>query len=117
MTPLGARLREFREARGLTLAEMADGLGVSAAYLSAVEHGKRARPRSGFLELVNACLNLDWEEAEELRQLSEISRPRVVLDTGGLSPKATELANLLARRIRDLDDTRIETLLAELRDP
>ena len=117
MTPLGRRLRDLREARGLTLAVMAEGLGVSAAYLSAVEHGKRARPRSGFLELVNACLNLDWEEAEELRRLSEISRPRVVLDTGGLSPKATELANLLAIRIRDLDDSRIDTLLAELRDP
>lgn len=117
MTPLGQRLRELREDRGLTLAEMAGGLGVSAAYLSAVEHGKRARPRSGFLELVNACLNLDWEEAEELRQLSEISKPRVVLDTGGLSPKATELANLLAERIRELDDSRIDTLLAELRDP
>lgn len=117
MTPLGRRLRELREQRGLTLAAMADALGVSAAYLSAVEHGKRARPRSGFLELVNACLSLDWEEAEELRRLSEISRPRVVLDTGGLSPKATELANLLADRIRELDDSRIDTLLAELRDP
>ncbi len=117
MTPLGARLRELRESRGLTLAQMAEGLGVSAAYLSAVEHGKRARPRSGFLELVNACLALDWEEAEELRRLSEISRPRVLLDTAGLSPKATELANRLAERIRDLDDTRIDTLLAELRDP
>lgn len=116
MTPLGARLRALREGRGLTLAQMAADLGVSAAYLSAVEHGKRARPRSGFLELVNACLTLDWEEAEDLRRLAEISRPRVMLDTAGLSPKATELANRLADRIRSLDDARIDTLLAELQD-
>jgi len=116
VTPLGARLRALRVDRDLTLAQMAAALGVSAAYLSAVEHGKRARPRSGFLELVNACLNLDWEEAEELRRLAEISSPRVLLDTAGLSPKATELANRLAARIRDLDDSRIDTLLAELND-
>lgn len=116
MTPLGARMRALRETRGLSLATMAQALGVSAAYLSAVEHGKRARPGSGFLELVNACLNLDWEEAEELRRLAEISKPRILLDTGGLSPKATELANRLAGRIRDLDDARLDTLLAELKD-
>ena len=59
-------------------------------------------------------LNLDWEEAEELRGLLEISAPKVTIDTGGLSPKATELANRLAARIRDLDDARLDTLLAEL---
>ncbi len=116
MTPLGQRIRALREDRGLTLAAMAAELGVSGAYLSALEHGKRGVPRSGFLELVNACLNLDWEEAEELRQLTVISSPKVTIDTGGLSPKATELVNRLASRIRDLDDTRLDTLLAELRE-
>ena len=41
MTPLGYRLRQLRAARGVTLAEMAVALGVSPAYLSALEHGKR----------------------------------------------------------------------------
>lgn len=117
MTPLGARLRQLRAERGLQLAEMAAALGVSAAYLSALEHGKRGVPRAVFLELVNGYFNLGWDEAEELRRLAAISDPRVVLDTGGLSPKATELANRLAARIADLDDSRLSTLLAELEDP
>jgi len=116
VTPLGQRIRELRADHGLTLARMATALGVSAAYLSALEHGKRGVPRSGFLELVNACLNLGSEEAEDLRRLANISDPRVVLDTGGLSPKATELANRLAARLGELDDSRIDALLAELRD-
>lgn len=116
MTPLGARLRELRQARHSTLAEMAAALGISAAYLSALEHGKRGVPRAVFLELVFGYFNLGWDEAEELRQLAALSKPRVVLDTAGLSPKATELANRLARDIRDLDDSRIDALLAELRD-
>lgn len=117
MTPLGARLRALRSARAVTLAEMAAALGVSAAYLSALEHGKRGVPRAVFLEMINGYFNLGWDEAEELRRLAEVSDPRVVLDTGGLSPKATEFANRLAARIADLDDARLDTLLAELEDP
>lgn len=117
MTPLGEKLRALRAARGATLAEMAAAVGVSAAYLSALEHGKRGVPRAVFLELINGYFNLGWDDAEELRRLAAISDPRVVLDTAGLSPKATELANRLAARLRDLDDSRLATLLAELEDP
>jgi transcriptional regulator with XRE-family HTH domain len=41
MTPFGARLRALRADRGLTLKDLAEGLQVSTAYLSALEHGKR----------------------------------------------------------------------------
>ena len=44
MTPFGARIREMRQQRGITLQDMAAALEVSPAYLSALEHGKRGRP-------------------------------------------------------------------------
>ena len=44
MTPFGDRMRKLRSERGITLKEMAEALGVSSAYLSALEHGKRGRP-------------------------------------------------------------------------
>lgn len=116
MTPLGARIRVLRSERGLTLAQMAAALQISTAYLSALEHGKRGVPTSGFLELVTAFFGLDWDEAEELRRLAEISRPKVLLDTSGLSPKATEFANRLGKRIRHLDDSRLDALLGDLAD-
>jgi transcriptional regulator with XRE-family HTH domain len=114
MTPLGQRIRDLRAERGLTLAQMAAALQVSTAYLSALEHGKRGVPTSGFLELVTAYFGLDWDEAEDIRTLAEISKPKVTLDTGGLHPKATELANRLAKRIRKLDEDSIDRLLAQL---
>ena len=46
MTPLGQKMRELREARGVTLKQMATALNVSSAYLSALEHGRRGRRRS-----------------------------------------------------------------------
>jgi transcriptional regulator with XRE-family HTH domain len=44
MTPLGARIRQLRDERGVTLKDMAKALHVSSAYLSALEHGRRGKP-------------------------------------------------------------------------
>ena len=114
MTPFGRRIRELRNQRGLTLRAMAEAMGVSAAYLSALEHGHRGRPGSGFVMQVCAYFGLIWDEAEDLKRLAERSHPRVVVDTAGLSPRATELANLLARRIGDLSDDTIDWIIHEI---
>jgi len=111
MTPFGARLRELRQARGMTMASMAEAIGVSPAYLSALEHGKRGRPTWGLLQRIIGHLNIIWDEAEELERLADLSHPRVVIDTEGLSPKATELANRLSERIAKLDEVVIDQMI------
>ena len=116
MTPFGKRLRELREARGLPAKDMAAGLGVSPAYLSALEHGKRGKPNKRFVHRVCQYLGIIWDEAEALQQLAELSHPRVVVETAGLSPEATELANRLAAQIGALPDDTVARWLAELRD-
>lgn len=103
MTPLGARIRELREARGISLKQMAAALNVSSAYLSALEHGKRGRPTGFLLHRIIAFFNVIWDEAEELQRLAEMSDPRVTIDTGGLVPEATELTNRLRDDIGKLD--------------
>jgi transcriptional regulator with XRE-family HTH domain len=99
MTPLGARLRALRRSRGITLKDMAKALTVSSAYLSALEHGRRGTPTWVLLQRIITYFNVIWDEAEELQRLAELSDPRVVIDTGGLAPEATEFANRLARDI------------------
>lgn len=111
MTPFGARLREIREARGMTLKSMAAAIGVSSAYLSALEHGRRGRPTWDLLQRIIGHLNIIWDEAEELERLADLSHPRVIIDTEGLSPKATELANRLGERIRGLDEGTLDRLI------
>lgn len=111
MTPFGARLRELRQARGMTMTAMAEAIGVSPAYLSALEHGRRGRPTWDLLQRIIGHLNIIWDEAEELERLADLSHPRVVIDTEGLSPKATEFANRLAERIGDLDEALVDRLI------
>ena len=114
MTPFGAKLRRLRAERKLQLKDMAAALGVSAAYLSALEHGHRGRPSSGLVQQISAYFNLAWDDVDELKRLAELSHPRVVVDTAGLSPRATELANRLAEVIGELDEAAIERVLKEL---
>lgn len=111
MTPFGARLRALRAERGLTQTELAARLNVSAAYLSALEHGRRGRPQPGLVMQICGALDLIWDEAETLKALAERSAPRVTLDTGGLSPLATELVNDLADRLPDLDESALRAIL------
>ena len=111
MTPFGERLRQLRAERGIALKDMAEALGVSAAYLSALEHGRRGRPTHAMVVAICAQLNIIWDEADELLRLARLSHPRVTVDTAGLTPAATELANLLAERIRKLAPERVERLL------
>jgi transcriptional regulator with XRE-family HTH domain len=114
MTPFGARVRALREARGITLVRMAEDLGISAAYLSAMEHGKRPRPRPNLVRQICGYLNIIWDEADALQALAEAYRPKVSIDTGGLSPRATQLANMLGERIGVLPADMIEDLIAAL---
>jgi transcriptional regulator with XRE-family HTH domain len=115
VTPFGERLRTLRAERGLTLQVMAEALGVSPAYLSALEHGRRGRPTHALVVAICAQLNIIWDEADELQRLARLSHPRVAVDTAGLSPAATELANLLAERIRKLPPEKVDRMLEILR--
>ena len=114
MTPFGARLRAIRAQRGMTLAELAGHLQVSAAYLSALEHGHRGAPSSGLVRQVCEVFGLIWDEADEMARLARLSRPRVRVDTAGLSPEQTALANRLAQTIHRLTPEVVAALHAVL---
>ena len=114
LTPFAVRLRTLRADKGLTQAQLAAELGVSAAYLSALEHGKRGAPPFAFVQKVVQYFGLIWDEAEDLVALARLSRPKVVIDTSGLSPKAVQLVNILSERITRLDDETLSALLTVL---
>ena len=110
MTPFGEALRDLRTGKGVSQKEMAAALGVSAAYLSALEHGKRGLPNFDFLQRVAGYFNVIWDEAEELFAAAGLSNPRVTVDTAGLPAEYTAFANALAKAIRNLSPDVIEEL-------
>ena len=83
MTPFGEKVRELRRKKSIALKDMAADLNVSSAYLSALEHGHRGRPSAGFVLQVCGYLGVIWDDAEDLKQLAELSHPRVTIDTAG----------------------------------
>jgi transcriptional regulator with XRE-family HTH domain len=115
MTPFGEKVRQLRQARGVTQKQMAEALGVSAAWLSALENGRRGRPNWDFLQRVIAYFNVIWDEADELHRLARASHPRVTVDTSGLSANATLFANLVAEHVGELSEADLEELLHALR--
>ena len=114
MTPFGAKLRALRQARGVALKDLAAALQVSSAYLSALEHGHRGQPSAGLVHQVNEYFGLIWDDAEEMVRLARQSHPRVVLDTSGLTPEATALANRLAKEIKALSPEALAAINAVL---
>ncbi len=116
MTPFGRRMRQLRAERGLTQQQQAEQLGVSKAYVSALEMGKRGKPSAPFVDQICAWLGLIWDDAEELKTLAVISHPKPVIDASGMHPEAVALANLLAQNIENLDQDACERLMTTLRE-
>jgi len=114
MTPFGARLRALRAERGVTLKQLAAALQVSAAYISALEHGRRGAPSTGLVHQVNEFFGLIWDEAEEMARLARLSHPRVTVNTAGLTPEQTALANRLAQSIQRLPPETVAAMHALL---
>jgi transcriptional regulator with XRE-family HTH domain len=114
VTPFGEKLRALRAARGVSLKRMAADLQLSSAYLSALEHGHKGLPSPALVVQVCEYFHLIWDDFEEMQRLAALSHPRVVVDTAGLSPAHTELANRLARDVGRLAPDQARAMLAAL---
>jgi len=104
MTPFGQAIRSLREERGITQRQMAQDLDVSAAYLSALEHGHRSKPSWQFVQQIVGYFNIIWDDAENLMELAGLSDPKISINTSGLHPQATIITNLLAKNIEKLSE-------------
>ena len=75
-----------------------------------------AAPAAPGVHQICQYFNIVWDEADDLQRLARLSHPRVTVDTSGLTPEATELANELAQRIRKLPRDKVKAMLETLKD-
>ncbi len=99
MTPFGVRIRKWRQCKNRTLHQQAEVLGVSAAYLSALENGTRGRPSVVLVDQICVWLGLIWDDAEELKRLAALSHPKPTINASGHSAESIYMVNLLAQNI------------------
>lgn len=111
LTPFGRKVRELRAARGLQLKHMAAHLGVSSAYLSALERGERGRPTFTLVQGTIHYFGVIWDDADELQRLAEVSDPNPRIPASGCGADAVLLANRLARDIALLTPAQIAACL------
>jgi len=94
---IGPRLRELRRQRGLTQAEMANQLGVSASYVNLVEHNQRSASFK-FLVGLTDRFGLDWHDltnADHGNVLADLRRMTADPAFGDEKPDVEELRSAL----------------------
>lgn len=102
LTPFGKALRKLRIDRSLLLADMAEELEVSAAFLSGIETGKKSIPGNFITKLVQSY-DLDDKETNALQDAADSSARIVTLRPG--SAEQSRFMTALARRFDEIDET------------
>lgn len=107
LTQLGKELRKLRIDREEKLLDMAKKLGISSAFLSAVEIGKKPIPAK-LVDQIIAVYDLGAELAAHLRQAMARSQSTFTLHAKTFAARDT--AALLARRFDELPDAKLQEI-------
>lgn len=104
LTALGRALRRLRLDRGMLLKDMAEGIDVTPAFLSAVETGRKSPPEN-FLPRLAEKFGLSRDQISELRRAAEqsVQEVRLRLPKGATEADREAMA-VLARTFGDMSD-------------
>lgn len=111
LTEIGKELRKLRIDKEERLMDMAQALGISPAFLSAVETGQKSPP-DGFADRVVKAYKLKGDDAEKITRAVDQSRKTVRLTP--TSPIARDTAGLLARKFNSLSDDQLRNIRSVL---
>ena len=112
ITPFGKEIRKVRIDKNASLRDMAGDIGVSAAFLSAVETGKKTISDELFRKITKYIgVEEGTDEFKKLKQLKEQSQSKIEFPMTGTSEKARETVAAFARRFEDMEDDDFDELL------
>lgn len=109
-TPFGKELRKIRIDLNEILMDMAEKLGVSPAFLSAVETGKKNVPNHWVDEIASAY-HLSAENKDRLTQAAIDSTTQIKMNLTGASDLKREAALVFARQFDTISDDTVQSLL------
>jgi transcriptional regulator with XRE-family HTH domain len=99
LTPFGIACRKLRLDRGMRLLDLAKKMGVSSAFISAVDTGRKAIP-DGYVVRVSRAMDLTAPEIRVLSRAADRTRTEVRLDN--MAPAQREIVHAFARRLDDI---------------
>ena len=109
LTAFGKFCRKLRIEHEAILKDMADKLGVTPAYLSAVEVGKRNIPAEWF-NTITSIYALSVNEQQDLQEAIDSSIKQIKIDLDNYSERQKQTAAMFARKLSTLNDTELEKL-------
>lgn len=109
MTPFGRFMRYIRTEKGLLLKDVANMLGVTSAYLSALEHGKKGQPSATMIATLESKLKLSPQQRRELRDAVRDSMNSMDIPSKA-TPFAFETANAFARKLPNLSEQQLRRI-------
>ena len=113
LTAFGKILRKLRIDNGEILKSMADQLGISSSYLSAIEMGKRVIPED-FITRLSQIYALSGEDIQQLENAKLQGITQVKLDINNVSSEKRNAALVFARKFEEMDEQTVNKVLAVL---
>src|SRR5438105_4548642 len=103
LNDFGKELRKLRIDKSELLKNMAERLGVSPAFISAIETGRKPIP-ADFVNRAASAYDLDDETRKQLQHAADVSRTNFEIRLGeSASRQARETAAVLARQFPNLN--------------
>ncbi len=104
----------LRMSQNQRLKDMAEILGVSSAFLSAVENGKKSMP-DFWVKKVQTEYNLTDEQVDEMKNAALESQSTIALNMKDATSLNRELAVSFARQFDEMDEETSKIILQVLK--
>ena len=114
LTEFGKALRKLRINHQEILKDMADTLNVSAAYLSAVETGKRRIP-ADWVSRISKSYSLSPDEQSELQYVADISAPDITISLNDATPARRDAVLSFAKALDGMSDEELTKIMSAMK--
>lgn len=115
ISKFGICIKKIREKENDSLRQMAIKLGISAAFLSAMEVGRKPIPVE-YLDKIKAIYNLSHEDEIELENSIYETNERVPIELEAMTEAQKDVSLMFARKIKTADDELLKKLKEALMD-
>lgn len=115
ISKFGVCIRSIREQEKDSLRQMAIKLGVSAAFLSAMEVGRKTIPIE-YVEKIKKIYNLSDEQQIQLENSIYETNKRVPIELAAMNEAQKDISLMFARKIKTADEKLLNKLKEALLD-